>query len=88
MAPEVPGGVSTSVVTLTAKVSDIDHTTRHVTLVDDQGGRETIQVGPEAVNFDQISVEDTVKVEVAEELVVYLRGLTIPHRRITHQVLR
>lgn len=70
----VPGGVTTAVAQMTAKVSDIDYKKRSVTLQDEKGNKRTLQVGPEAINFEQVKVGDVVKVAYAEELVVYLRG--------------
>jgi len=71
----VPGGIQTRTLTVTASVSSIDHATRQVTLVDDQGGKQTFSVGSEAVNFQQVEVGDRVTLSYLEEVVIYLRPL-------------
>jgi hypothetical protein len=71
--PGVPGGVSTAVITVSARVTAIDYKQRSVTLVDEHGEKKSLLVGPEAINFDQVKVGDMVNVAYAEELVVYLR---------------
>ena len=38
------------------------------------GIKQTVTVGPEAINFDQIHVGDRLKLTVAESLVVYVAG--------------
>lgn len=69
----VPGGVTTQVSTLEATVAHIDYKKRTVQLVDALGNRKTLEVGPEAVNFNQIKKGDAVKIAFVDELVVYLR---------------
>jgi hypothetical protein len=68
----VPGGVIVNTVDVNARVTAIDKANRKVTLLDADGKKFTVKVGPEAVNFDQIRVGDLVKATVTEELVVYL----------------
>jgi hypothetical protein len=68
----VPGGVIVNTVDVSARVTAIDKANRKVTLLDADGEKSTVKVGPEAVNFDQIRVGDLVKATVTEELVVYL----------------
>ena len=68
----VPGGVFVNTAEISARVAAIDKTDRKLTLLDTDGEKFTITVGPEAVNFDQIQVGDLVKATVTEELVVYL----------------
>jgi hypothetical protein len=68
----VPGGVFVNTVDMSARVTAIDKSARKVTLMGPDGEKTTVKVGPEAVNFDQIRVEDLVKATVTEELVVYL----------------
>ena len=68
----VPGGVMVNTVEVSARVTAIDKANRKVTLLGPDGEEFTVQVGPEAVNFDQVKVDDLVKVTVTEELVVYL----------------
>lgn len=74
----VPGGMRTRTLTLTAKVESIDHKSRSVTLVDDKGGRQTLAVGPEVVNFDQVAVGDQLNIAYLEELVVFLKAINAP----------
>ena len=68
----VPGGVMVNTVEVSARVAAIDHFNREVTLLESDGEKFTVKVGPDAVNFDQIQVGDLVKATVAEELVAYL----------------
>jgi hypothetical protein len=71
----VPGGVAIRTVKMQAKVASIDYEKRSVSLEDDKGHRKTITVGPEAINFDQITAGDSVSIEFMEEQVVYLNGV-------------
>ncbi|KZZ13677.1 hypothetical protein A3751_19305, partial [Oleiphilus sp. HI0080] len=48
---------------------------RSVSLEDDKGNRRTITVGPEVVNFDQVSKGDKVVIEYVEEQVVYVNDV-------------
>ena len=66
------GGVVVQTYQLTAKVIGINKAGRKVTLLSPDGIKETVKVGPDAVNFDQIRVGDTVRSEVTQELVVAL----------------
>jgi hypothetical protein len=66
----VPGGTAVSTVRLEAVVVAIDKTLRKVTLMDSNGFKQTVKVGPEAVNFDQIQVGDHLKIVATEELIV------------------
>lgn len=70
----VPGGTVTRSVTIDAEVMAIDYDSRSVTLADGDGNQRTLQIGPEAVNFDQVKVGDNVAIGFVEELVVYLEG--------------
>ena len=47
---------------ITAKVAAIDPANRRVTLVSDDGIKQVVKVGPEAINFDQIRVGDQLKI--------------------------
>ena len=80
VAEGVPGGVFVNTKEVSAKVTAIDSGNRKVTLLWPDGEKDTIKVGPEAVNFDQIKVGDMVNVIVTEELVIYLdeEGATAP----------
>jgi hypothetical protein len=68
----VPGGVMVNTLKVKAVVTAIDYTTRRATLMDSDGKKFPVKVGPEAVNFDQVRVGDHVKATVTEELVVSL----------------
>ncbi|BES73208.1 hypothetical protein RE428_42260 [Marinobacter nanhaiticus D15-8W] len=71
----VPGGVVIRTARIDATVKSIDYDTRSVTLEDDEGGEVAINVGPEAINFDEIDRGDRVTLVYTEETVVYLRPL-------------
>ena len=64
------GGVFVQTLEITAKVAVIDQVNRRVTLVSDDGIKQVVKVGPEAINFDQIRVGDQLTVVATEELVV------------------
>jgi hypothetical protein len=68
----VPGGVVQETSVLTATVKAIDYSDRTVTLVDQYGNQKTLEVGPEAVNFDQVEKGDLVTVEMVEQLAIYM----------------
>jgi hypothetical protein len=77
-AEGVPGGVVVQTFELTATVTAVDQATRKLTLLSPDGIKQTVKVGPEAVNFGQIRLGDRLKVTVAEELVVYVAGENEP----------
>jgi hypothetical protein len=66
----VPGGVAVKTINISAKVTAIDRDSRELTMVGPKGNEWTVEVGPEAVNFDQIEVGDMVNATVTEQLVV------------------
>ncbi len=66
------GGVAVRTRRISAVVAAIDTANRKVVLVDDAGIRETVKVGPEAINFDQVRRGDRLEVVATEELVVSL----------------
>ncbi|MCK6489194.1 MAG: hypothetical protein L6R48_12855 [Planctomycetes bacterium] len=66
----VPGGLFANKVAMTASVTAIDATTRMLTLKGQDGAVRSVRVSDAAVNFPQIKVGDSVRVELAEELVV------------------
>ena len=68
----VPGGVATTTLEVSAEVVAVDYFNRHATLLKPDGETITVNVGPEAVNFEQIVVGDVVKVTIAEEMMVHL----------------
>lgn len=76
----VPGGVFVNTLDVSARVTAIDYARRTATLMDSDGKKFPVKVGPDAVNFDQVKVGDLVKAEVTEELVVHLAGGSEPKR--------
>jgi hypothetical protein len=69
-----PGkGTITETVKVTATVEAIDKAKRTVTLKGASGKSETITVGPEARNFDQVKVGDKVTVEYVQALSLELK---------------
>src|SRR5262249_46665939 len=58
--PGVPGGTVVETYDLTATVTEVDASTRKVTLVAKNGKKATVKCGPEVINFDQIRVGDVV----------------------------
>ena len=77
-AEGVPGGSVVQTFELTATVAAVDQATRKLTLLSPDGVKQTVKVGPEAANFDQIRVGDRLKVTVAEELAVSVAGESEP----------
>ena len=76
--PGVPGGVTSNVMTIVATVSSIDYTKRSVTLEDEQGHKRTLQISPEATNFNQVKLGDKVTVKFAEEMAVFIDDAKAP----------
>lgn len=68
----VPGGTFTNIIDVSAEVIAVDTDNRALTLKDSEGEELTVQVGPQAVNFDQIQVGDIVNAKVIKELVIGL----------------
>lgn len=69
----VPGGLKPSLstsetVTATALVEAIDHETRVVTLLMENGDRFTTEAGEEVRNFGQVNVGDTLYVQYTESM--------------------
>ena len=65
-----PGGVIVRTVQVQAAVVAIDAAERKLTLLGSEGFKQTVKVGPDVINFDQIRAGDQVTVTAAEELVV------------------
>jgi Cu/Ag efflux protein CusF len=72
-ADGVPGGIIQETASLTATVKAIDYKTRKVTLVDQEGNQKTLEIGPDAVNFDQVEKGDVVRIEMIDEMAIYLQ---------------
>ena len=68
----VPGGVVVQTVKMAATVTAIDQAKRKATLLASDGKKFTVQVGPEAVNFDQVRVGDQVIATLTQKVVVSL----------------
>lgn len=68
----VPGGVIVNTIDVSARVTAIDKANRTATLLRSDGEKITVKIGPEAVNFDQVDVDDWVNLKVIEEIVIYL----------------
>ncbi|HSZ59500.1 MAG TPA: hypothetical protein VK797_27900 [Tepidisphaeraceae bacterium] len=66
------GATVTELYTATATVSDIDRSTRSVTLAAPDGKKTTFKAGDDVRNFDQIAVGDHVTAQVWEVLAVHL----------------
>ena len=68
-----PGtGTVKEVIRATGVVQSIDLANRHVTIKDSHGRVHAFTVGPEARNFDQVKVGDTVSVRYAQALTLTL----------------
>lgn len=66
----VPGGLFANKVSMTAVVTAVDAAQRLLTLKGQDGSVRSVRVSEAAVNFPQIKVGDSVRAELAEELVV------------------
>ena len=60
------GGVVAQGESATMTVEAIDKESRNVTMKDESGETSVIKCGPEVINFDQIAVGDTVKVDLSQ----------------------
>jgi Cu/Ag efflux protein CusF len=72
------GGVLVQTVKITATVAAIDQAERTATLQGSDAKKFTVQVGPAAVNFDQIRVGDWVNATVTQKVTVYLDDKEAP----------
>jgi arylsulfatase len=72
--PGVAGGVVVNTIEVSARVTAIDRQKRQATLEGPEGNTFTVKVGPEAVNFDQVSVGDRVNATLTRELVAFVAG--------------
>jgi hypothetical protein len=68
----VPGGTITQTFKTTATVTAIDQAKRTATLRGSDGKKFVVQVGPAAVNFDQVRVGDLVNATVTQRIVAHL----------------
>ena len=69
-AEGVPGGITSTVETLTATAVEINREKRLVILQDEAGNRRQVQVPPAMVNFDQLQVGDKIKVATSLETII------------------
>jgi len=72
----VPGGQQIDTITVKATVTDIDKKKRLVTLEAANGRKFPVELGPEAVNFDQIAVGDEVVAIVTRSIVAAMGTAT------------
>lgn len=70
----VPGGIEVQTFELNARVVAMDPANRKVTLLGADGIKQTVKVGREAINFDQVRVGDRLQLTATEELVVSVVG--------------
>jgi hypothetical protein len=68
----VPGGTIVQTFKTTARVTAIDQAKRTATLRGSDGKIFVVQVGPAAVNFDQVRVGDLVNATVTQKIVAHL----------------
>jgi hypothetical protein len=88
------GGVLVQTVKITATVTAIDEAERKMTLQGADAKKFTVQVGPAAVNFDQVRVGDRVNATVTQKVAVSLDDKEAPpakgaleNRQITGKVI-
>lgn len=74
MSMEKPAAVEAAVVSLTATVKDIDYKTRVVTLQKKDGTAVSMEVGPEAVRFNEVKKGDVVQVDYMESVAVVVQS--------------
>jgi len=68
-----PGAIVVETISATATVDAVDAAKRKVTLKFADGKTQTLKLGPEVKNFDQIKVGDQVKTTFAESVAVFVR---------------
>ena len=68
----VPGGTIVQTFKTTATVTAIDQAKRTATLLGSDGKKFMVEVGPAAVNFDQVRVGDQVNATVTQKIVARL----------------
>jgi Cu/Ag efflux protein CusF len=74
------GTIEENVVSATAEVIAIDHSTRNVALRMTDGSEVAFQVGPQVKHLDQVEAGDSVRVSYLESVVYHLRkpGEAVP----------
>lgn len=63
MPKEKPAALETAVVSITATVKSIDYKTRMVTLEKSDGSMVSMEVGPEAIRFNEVKKGDIVEID-------------------------
>jgi hypothetical protein len=71
-----PGVVEAAAASMTGTVTAIDYKTRMVTLKSSEGKEATMEVGPEAVRFNEVKKGDKIKIDYLESVAVMV---TNPH---------
>jgi hypothetical protein len=74
MAQGVPGGAAVATYQITATVTAIEKDARKVTLLGQDNIKQTVKVGLDAINFDQIRVGDQVTLTLIEQLIISVVG--------------
>ncbi|MBK8576000.1 MAG: hypothetical protein IPN90_10105 [Elusimicrobia bacterium] len=74
MAKEKPAAVEAAVVSLTATVKDINYETRMVTLEKKDGSTVSMEVGPEAVRFNEVKKGDIVEIDYMVSVAVVVQS--------------
>ena len=84
------GTIEENIVTVTAKVVAIDHSSRRVSLLTEDGRKVSFEAGPEVRNLDQVDVGDFVRASYYESLVYQLRkpGDAAPGVQVAQEVAR
>lgn len=65
-----PGGLVADVASVSATVEAIDYTTRQVTLKTSDGTTQTLHIGEQAINFNQVKKGDNVRIDYVEAIAV------------------
>lgn len=78
--PPTSGTIQENAVSVTAKVSKVDHKTRMITLTTSDGESVTFEAGPEVRNLDQLDPGDKVRAEYFESVVYEVKkpGEAVP----------
>jgi len=84
------GTLEENVVSATAQVIAIDHSTRSVALRMTDGSEVAFEAGPQVENLDQVEAGDSVRVSYLESIVYHLRkpGESAPGVSVQEEALR
>jgi len=74
-----PGVVEAASASVTGTVSDIDYTTRMVTIKTPDGRETTMEVGPEAYRFNEVKKGDKIKIDYLVSVAVMVQS---PHETV------